>query len=64
MTHRLLMVVVSSTEALLWLDASAIGAFIGLTERTIRSWAKDGQIERRNGLYNFRDVIKVATNAI
>lgn len=63
-TYRLLMVVVSSTEALLWLDAQAISTVIGVTERTIRTWAQHKQVERRNGLYNFHQAIDVARSAI
>jgi hypothetical protein len=63
-TYRLLMVVVSSTEALLWLDAQAISTVVGVTERTIRTWAQQEQVQRRNGLYNFQDVIEVARGII
>jgi hypothetical protein len=63
-TYRLLMVVVSSSEALLWLDAEAISTVVGVTERTIRTWAQQNQVQRRNGLYNFNDVIQIARGTI
>jgi hypothetical protein len=63
-TYRLLMVVVSSTEALLWIDKAAILVVVGLTERTLERWANQDKVRRRNGLYNFQDVLEVARTGI
>jgi hypothetical protein len=63
-THRLLMVVVSSTEALLWIDKDAINTIVGLSASTLKQWGKEGRIRRQNGLYNFQDVLNVASGAI
>jgi hypothetical protein len=63
-TYRLLMVVVSSKQAVLWIDKAAICSVIGFDERTIKRWAQEGKVERRNGLYNFQDVLSVAQKLI
>jgi hypothetical protein len=56
-TDRLLMVVATSTQARLWVDAAAINTMAGLTDRTLRRWAKEGRISRQGGLYDFAQVM-------
>jgi len=56
-TDRLLMVVVASSHATLWVDAAAINTMAGLTDRTLRRWAREGRIKRKGGLYDFAQVM-------
>jgi hypothetical protein len=63
-TLRLLMVVASSNKAVMWVDKAAISSVIGFDERTIKRWAQEGKVDRRNGLYNFQDVLNIAMSSI
>ena len=48
---RLLHVVASSQHAELWLDPEAASEWLGISERTLRLWAKEGRIMRDHGRY-------------
>jgi hypothetical protein len=49
--ERLLRVVASSRMAELWLDPEAASEWLGIGERTLRTWAREGRIRRENGRY-------------
>lgn len=49
--ERLLRVVASSQHAQLWLDPEAASQWLGISERTLRLWAREGRIQRANGRY-------------
>lgn len=49
--ERLLHVVASSRHAELWLDPEAASEWLGISERTLRGWAREGRIKRANGRY-------------
>lgn len=48
---RLLRVVASSRHAELWLDPEAASEWLGVHQRTLRGWARDGRIRRERGRY-------------
>jgi hypothetical protein len=50
-TERLLRVVASSRHAELWLDPEAASEWLGVHQRTLRAWAKEGRIKRSHGRY-------------
>jgi hypothetical protein len=62
-TDRLLLVVASSSQAVLWIDAAAIVSMLNVSERTLRRWATDGRVERKAGLYNFGQIAQAAQKA-
>jgi len=49
--ERLLRVVASSQHAELWLDPEAASEWLGISERTLRLWAREGRLKRANGRY-------------
>ena len=49
--ERLLRVVASSQHAELWLDPEAASEWLGISERTLRLWAREGRLQRANGRY-------------
>lgn len=49
--ERLLHVVASSKHAELWLDGQAAAMHLGVSERTLRTWAAEGRIKRDHGRY-------------
>jgi hypothetical protein len=57
-TDRLLLVVASSSDSELYLDADAIMRMSGVTEMTLRRWAKDGKLQRRGNLYSVRPILE------
>lgn len=57
--NRLIQVAASSSQANIWLDPETAATQTGISQRTLRSWAQQGRIERRNGLYNYRSLITI-----
>ena len=51
-----LLLITSSTQAELWLDPEAAAQLIGVTQSTLRKWARSGRLPRRNNMY---DVSKI-----
>jgi len=57
--NRLIQVAASSSQANIWLDPETAATQTGISQRTLRQWAQQGKIERKNGLYNYRTLITV-----
>ena len=55
--HRLMLVVVRTTDAHVWLDAAAVAARTGVERRTLDRWVREGRIARRHGLYDARPIL-------
>lgn len=46
-----------------WADMEAVCRLSGLTDRTIRRWAKAGKVRKRGLLYNVRDISQATSTA-
>jgi hypothetical protein len=55
--NRLIQVAASSSEAKIWLDSETAATQTGISQRTLRQWAQQKRIERRNGLYEYRSLV-------
>ena len=49
---RLLYVGASATAGGIYVDSEAASQYLGVSERTLRQWAKQGKIKRNNGRYD------------
>jgi len=49
---RLLYVGAATVDAGIYVDAEAASQYLGVTERTLRQWAKAGKIKRERGRYD------------
>ena len=58
---RLLRVVASSHHAELWLDPEAASQWLGVHQRTLREWAREGRIKRSHGRYEVHSLRKAVT---
>lgn len=56
--NRLIQVAASSSQASIWLDPQTAATQTGISERTLRSWAQAGRVDRRNGMYDYRSLVK------
>lgn len=54
--ERLLLVAASDRDAAIWVDAEALANRIGVTEKTLSRWAKDGKIAKKGQLYDYRSL--------
>lgn len=54
--QRLLMVAASDVETGVWLPPEDVAILLGVSERTLRLWAKDGEVDRAHGRYELGSV--------
>lgn len=52
--ERLLLVAASDADSAIWVDAEALANRLGVSEKTLTRWAKDGKIAKKGQLYDYR----------
>lgn len=63
-TLRLIAVALSNTTSIVWLDAEAIGSYLGMTPKNVHQFAKRNNVERRGELYNLKAFLAIRKTAI
>jgi len=58
-TVRLVAVAMADPEKEIWLDADAIGSWLGLTDSRVRQIARKHHLSRRGQLYNLKEILAV-----
>lgn len=56
-SFRLIAVALSNPASTFWLDAEAIAAWMGLSERRVRQIAAQNEIARKGNLYDFKAIV-------
>lgn len=54
---RLLTIVANDADGQVWLDPEAFAARAGISEGTLRSWARAGKVQRSGGRYDWKSIV-------